>query len=462
MKSPPRPVPLLPQLPPAVRFVIAGFVVAGIAYLLTSLGGTTTAAPTMVPEPVVAVPELDHKVLSTARDDTREHRLLVEPEPLRHLLGTAIDVGPTVANALGMPTEPVPLDELRKAPANWRGRWLFYEGTIEHLSGPRDGHPIAGRSIYEATLRLRSGDAVMVAFSLPPQAPLAVGSWARAEGFLLKLRDATYPTKIDLAPMLVGRELLRDYERWPPVTKLDAALLASVDDASFAEGAPVWRTIDQDQAEPLWHLGAFVRDTAPQRTFAEWRKIGTLNNELHKPLREGKVERGTPVRVFGSLVLRRTVVASPNPAGIEHWTAAWLQVREYSGGSLVPVWVPKRVAELPERVQLEVRGYFYRWAIYETQGGQARWAPLFVAANLDPYVLDIGLGLRSVAPWLASIAIALLALIIVVQWRARRAADQHTRSLYELRRRQRGTRPAMAADAQAPEAPPAAPRRSDR
>jgi hypothetical protein len=108
----------LPKLPPAARFVIAGFVVAGIAYLLTSLGGTTTAAPTMVPEPVVAVPELDHKVLSTARDDTREHRLLVEPEPLRHLLATAIDVGPTVANALGMPTEPVPLDELRKARSN--------------------------------------------------------------------------------------------------------------------------------------------------------------------------------------------------------------------------------------------------------------------------------------------------------------------------------------------------------
>jgi hypothetical protein len=144
------------------------------------------------------------------------------------------------------------------------------------------------------------------------------------------------------------------------------------------------------------------------------------------------------MRVFGSLILRRTIVASPNPAGIQHWTAAWLQVREYSGGSLVPVWVPKRVAELPERVQLEVRGYFYRWAIYETQTGQARWAPLFVAADLDPYVLDTGLGLRSVAPWLAGIGVALLAFIFTVQWRARRAADQHTRAMYELRRRQQG------------------------
>lgn len=461
MKSHPRHVPLLPSLPPAARYVIAGLVVASLAYLLTSLERTPAAPPPNALEPVVAVPELDYKVLATAHDDTREHRLQVEPEPLSHLLATAIDVGPTVANALGMPTEPVPLDELRKAPANWRGRWLFYEGTIEHLAGPRDGHPVAGRSIYEATLRLRSGDAVMVAFSLPPQPPLAVGSWARAEGFMLKLRDATYPTKFDLAPMLVGRELLRDYERWPAVTKLDAALLATVDDESFAEGAPVWRTIDQDQAEPLWHLGAFVRDTAPQRTPAEWRKVGTLNNDLHLPLREGKVERGTPVRVFGSLILRRTVVASPNPAGIQHWTAAWLQVREYSGGSLVPVWVPKRVAELPERVQLEVRGYFYRWAIYETQGGKARWAPLFVAADLDPYVLDTGLGLRSVAPWLAGIGITLLAFIFAVQWRARRAADQHTQAMYELRRRQGGKSKAASNKATAPVATPADDRRTD-
>ena len=449
MKSHPRHVPLLPTLPPAARFVLAGLVVACLAYLVASLARTEPTSPTTAPEPEIAVPELDHKVLATARDDTREHRLQVEPEPLRHLLATAIDVGPTVANALGMPTEPVPLDDLRKAPANWRGRWLFYEGTIEHLSGPREGHPIDGRSIYEATLRLRSGDAVLAAFSMPPQAPLAVGSWARAEGFLLKLRDATYPTPIDLAPMLVGRELQRDYERWPPVTTLDTNLLATVDDASFAVGAPIWRTIDEDQHEPLWHLGAFVRDTAAKRSLAEWRKVGTLNNELHKPLREGKVARGQPVRVFGSLILRRTVAAAPNPAGIQHWTTAWLQVREYSGGSLVPVWVPKRVADLPERVQLEVRGYFYRWAVYETNRGESRWAPLFVAADLDPYRLDTGLGLRSVAPWLAGIGCAFLTLIVVAQWRARRAADAHTRALSELRRRQRAHKATAAGTAPA-------------
>lgn len=461
MKVHPRPVPLLPTLPPAARYVIAGFVVAGIAYLVTSLERATLAPPPKTPEPAVAVPELDQKVLSTVRDDTREHRLLVEPEPLRHLLATAIDVGPTVASALGMPTEPVPLDELRKAPANWRGRWLFYEGTIEHLSGPRDGHPIAGRGIYEATLRLRSGDAAMVAFSLPPQAPLAIGSWARAEGFLLKLRDATYPTKIDLAPMLVGRELLRDYERWPPVTALDPNLLATVDDGSFAVGAPVWRTIDEDQHEPLWHLGAYVRDTAATRSLADWRKIGTLNFEMHQPLKRGEIPRGTPMRVFGSMILRRTVVAPPNPAGIEHWTTIWMQVREY-GAILVPVWVPKRVAELPERVQLEVRAHFYRWSIYESQDGKDRLTPLFVAADLDPYVLDTGLGLRSVAPWLAGIGIALLAFIVVVQWRARRAADQHTQSMYELRRRQQGSKSTTAkTKATAPAATAADDRRRD-
>lgn len=448
MKSHPRHVPLLPSLPPAARFVLAGLVVACLAYLMTSLERTAPTAPTVAPEPEVAVPELDHKVLATARDDTREHRLQVEPEPLRHLLATAIDVGPTVANALGMPTEPVPLEDLRKVPANWRGRWLFYEGTIEHLSGPREGHPIDGRSIYEATLRLRSGDAVLAAFSMPPQAPLAVGSWARAEGFLLKLRDATYPTPIDLAPMLVGRELQRDYERWPPVTELDPNLLATVDDASFAVDAPIWRTIDEDQHEPLWHLGAFVRDTAAKRSLADWRKIGTLNFEMHEPLKNGETPRGTPMRIFGAMILRRTVVAPPNPAGIEHWTTIWMQVREY-GAILVPVWVPKRVAELPDRVQLEVRAHFYRWSIYESQDGKDRLTPLFVAADLHPFELDTSLGLRSVAPWLAGIGFAFLSFILVAQWRARRAADAHTRALFELRRRQRAHKSAAAGAAPA-------------
>lgn len=430
-------VRLLPPIPPTARFVIAGLVIAGLVYMMTMLERPPATSPEMPLELVVAVPELDTRILAAVRDDDREHRLMLEPEALRHLLATAIDVGPTVAQALGMPHPPVPIAELRADGKGWRNRWLYYEGRLEQLSGPKEGHPIRDHGIYEATLRLATGDAVMVAFSFAPAEPIRVGSWVRAEGYFMKLRDTTYPTAIDAAPMLVGRELQRDYQKWPPVTVLDQALLATINDTTFLADDPIWRDIEEDQCEALWHLGAFVRDTAATRTLADWRRIGTLNaHDQHEKLRSGDIARGTPMRVFGSLIMRRTVAAPPNPAGIKEWTAAWVQVREY-GGIVVPVWVPKRVADLPERCQLEVRGHFYRWLVYDTIKDTSRFAPLFVAADLHPYELQVSRTMDGIVLWLGGLAVVALLLILWSQRRARENADRHTREMFERRRRLR-------------------------
>lgn len=426
---------LLPPVPPAARFVVAGCVVAGLAYLLTSIERPIARIEEPLPPAAIAVPSLDAKILALADDSDHARRLVLEPEPLRHLLEQSIDVGPTVAEALGRPEEPVPLADLRADPQRWRGRWLFYEGELEYLSGPREGHPNQGRSIYEATLRLRSGDAAMFTFSLPPPTDVKLGSWVRAEGFLWKLRDTTYPTAIDRAPLLVGRELQRDYEKWGPVTTLDTALLATVDDASFALGAPLFRTIEADQCEALWHLAAYVRDTAAARTAAEWREAGTLNTDHHEALRKGRIARGTPMRIYGSLILRRTIEAPANPAGVEDWTTAWVQVREY-GGQLVPIWVPKRVADLPDRCQLEIRAHFYRWSIYEAEKDKY-WTPLFVAADLAPYELHVGRTMDGIGLVLGAVAVCFLGIVVWRQRRHHSLADEHTRSLYQLRRRVR-------------------------
>ena len=42
---------------------------------------------------------------------------------------------------------------------------------------------------------------------------------------LLKLRDTTYPEKLDAAPMLVGRSIQRDYEDWPTMTFLISSFM---------------------------------------------------------------------------------------------------------------------------------------------------------------------------------------------------------------------------------------------
>src|SRR5690606_23480274 len=98
--------------------------------------------PTAAPEILVPVPSLDDALLDTVRDTTRDDRLVLESQPFQHLLQVALDVVPSVAHALGMPDEPVPLAVVQEDPQRWHRRWLWYEGVVEDLTGPRDGHPV--------------------------------------------------------------------------------------------------------------------------------------------------------------------------------------------------------------------------------------------------------------------------------------------------------------------------------
>jgi len=442
MKSPGARAPhrILPPMPPWVRYVVAGFITACFAYAIWLLNRVEQAEvePDLVLEKQVTVPQLDADILAQAKDQQRRDRLLVEKAPLAHLLAEALDVGPSVAAALDIPDAMVPVEDLRASIDDWRSRWLWYEGQLIQLLGPRGGHPVDGYSIYEATIRLADGEAVIAAFSIPPEgAGVNVGDWIRVEGYLLKLRDTTYPEKLDAAPMLVGRSIQRDYEDWPDITELDAELLASVDDSSMWPGDLAWRDVEEDQSEALWHLGAFARDTADQWTLADWRKIEPLSTaEPYDRLVAGEVERGEPMRVFGTLIRRRTVAAPANPANIRFWTSAWVQASSF-GGHLIPVWVPGEVEQLPLRAQLEVKGFYYRWYVYDSQQGKRYRVPLFVAADLDPFELKTGERMQVIGAWLGGAALLLVIGLLWGQRRAARAALAHSRDMDARRRKRR-------------------------
>ncbi len=427
-----------PRIPAIYRFAVIGVVAAVVFYATAFRTPAPAPREEIEPtEPIVAVPSIDRQLLDSARDATREQRLLLEPEPLRHLLGVAIDVGPSTIAVLGVPPKPLPVDEVRAHVDEWRGRWLWYEGTLEQVQGPRDGHPIAGFSIWEATVQLADGNRVIAALSIPPKEGLKAGSWVKVEGFLMKLRDTTYPLEIERAPFLVGREMLRDYADWGTVTKLDQALLDSFDDTSLWPGTKAWHTIEEDQTEPLWHLAAFVRDTANQRTLADWRKIASLNaqTEVYRKLLDGEITRGSPLRVFGTLVRRRIIAAPPNPAGIEYWTTVWVQVREF-GGRVIPIWVPKRVDNVALRSNLEVRGFLYRWFNYEAPKDRLR-APLFVAADLDLYQLETDRTMHTLGIVLLSGLAGIIVLFWIAQRRAAKESLAHSRDMDARRRRRR-------------------------
>lgn len=432
------PTAMLPKMPPWMRFAMAGVVVAAFLYAFTLLDSFEQVDndPEHVLEKFVAVPQLDEKLLSEARDGTRPQRLVLEPDSLRHLLAKSIDVGPTVAAALQIPDEMVAVETLRSETEKWRLRWLWYEGKLTQLSGPREGHPIDGYSVYEATLELEDGNSVVTSFSVEAKDKLTLGDWVRAEGYFFKLRDLTYPIKLDKIPMLIGRTIERDYEDWPEVTEVDSKLFEGFDDSSRHPDDLPFRTIEEDQGEILWHLGAFVRDTAAKRTLAQWRHVEPLSaGEPLTRLKNGAVARGEPMRVFGTLIRRQTIAAPANPANIKFWTAVWIQVHGF-GGHIVPIWVPKKVAELPQRAQLEVRGHFYRWYVYDAKADRLR-VPLFIAADLDLFELDTTGTMIDIGMWLGSIILILLILTIWGQRRTARSALEHSRKMDQRRRKRR-------------------------
>ena len=141
------------------------------------------------------------------------------------------------------------------------------------------------------------------------------------------------------------------------------------------------------------------------------------------------------MRVFGTLIRRQTIAAPANPANIKFWTAIWIQAHGF-GGHLIPIWVPKKVEELPMRAQLEVRGHYYRWFVYDAKSDRLR-VPLFVAADLDLFELDTNTTMIEIGKWLGGLVLGLLIIAILSQRSAARTSLKHSRNLDQRRRKRR-------------------------
>ncbi len=426
---------------------LMGAVLAALVYLAfflpTPSGAVDPSAIPDLPPPRVEVPELDATLLATARDGTREERLRLEAEPLQHLLAKSLDVGPTVAQALGMPSRPVPVPTIRADAARHRGAWLWYKGRLEELAGPKPGHPVPGYSVYEASLRTAEGDPVLATFSMKPGVEVVPGSWVRVEGFFLKLRDLTFPATVDQAPLLVGREIQHAYEDWPAVTELDQAAFNGMRDGGmvaneFHPDRDSERDIEHDQAEALWHLAAYARDQKQLVDKADWRARPAFSDRKQwDAVMRGTVQRGTPMRLLGTLAMTRTTRANTNPAGIEYWTEAWIMNRDL-GGRLVPVWIPGNVERMPSGTGLEVRCFYYKRMVYETRQGRELPTPVFVAAGLDRYVMESQPGVRD----LGIAVLVLVSLTMLGIWRMSKREQrrwlQHQDDRNARRRKERG------------------------
>lgn len=433
-----------------LRIMLTGaFLAAVIAVFFWGEGGPVAVEDPSARPPVVLtpVPVLDKSILDLAKEAERIDRIQIEPEPLLHLLEKARDVVPAVAKALGSPEHPIPVEEVRAKSSQYRGSYLWYKGTLEERPRPLTDIPGSARLAFGARLRTPEGDPVYFVFSVRPDDKLDKGSWVRAEGFYLKLRDLNTPVEIDRAPVLVGAELLPDFADWKAVEKLDPELLAQVRDGKLRDGSFIQdggdsaRAIDEAQTAPLWHLASYASTQWKKRNDEQTLALEKFDTpEKYSAYVRGNTAKGEMTGLCGSIQRVRTIEARANPAGIEFWTEAWIQVREL-GGHLVPLWIPKRIEEFRIGEAVYTAGHFYKVRRYTTVDEREIAVPLFVAADLLRYKLpDNPLAWYIGVPALAFF----LGLIAFTIWHARRESVQEHQmetAIVNLRRRRRGKPP---------------------
>ncbi|MCA8941547.1 MAG: hypothetical protein KDB80_03220 [Planctomycetes bacterium] len=432
------------------KLIAMGTVLAGLVFL-TFFYEYDPAKPVGSGPPVESVsvdtPELDLAMLDLAHDDTRIERLVIEPEPLAHLLAKSINVVPSVARALGMPDEPMPIDEMRANPSAFRGQYLWCKGKLRYLSHGKSGHPVEGYRIYSGWLTTDDGHDVLFRVSIEPR-DVQIGDYVRMEGFFLKLHDSNSAPEADRVPVLVGPELYKSFPPWKGVTELDQEILGRVDDELFVggdpAGAPVekgtgpWIEIEHSQYLPLWHLASYARETTDRRSFDEWRRIRPfVSKQQLDDIRLGKTERGTPFRILGAFIQGRTWEARPNPLGIEYWSEAWVQIQDLSG-KIVPVWIPHKI-RAQRNDSLEIKSFYFRRLMYDTRDGD-RFTPVFVADDLHAFEPPPPTAGIVALKW--SVFGGVVCLAGLFFWIARRDRERHRQHLTEMDARRRRRRAA--------------------
>ena len=430
-----------------IRIILAGALLAAV--LTVVFWGDSGPAEVVDPiarPPVILtpVPKLDQTLLAQVKEDDRLQRMQIEPEPLLHLLEKARDVVPAISKALGMPEHPIPIADLREKSSRYRGSYLWYKGVLDERPRPLTDIPGSMRIAFEARLRTPEGEPVFFRFSVRPDDKLDRGSWVRAEGFFLKLRDLNTPVEVERAPLLVGAELLPDFADWKTVETLDQEILAQVRDGKLRDGVLIQdggdstREIDDAQRVPLWHLASYATNQWKKRTDEQTMALEKLDTpEKYSAHVRGNAPKGELTGFCGSIQRVRTIEARPNPAGIEFWSEAWIQVREL-GGRVIPLWIPKRIEEFRIGEPVFTGGHFYKVRRYTSVDDHEHVVPLFVAADLLRYKLP-----DNPLSWYLYVPVItfFLGLVVFSFWYARREGRQEREmeaKIVNLRRRHRG------------------------
>lgn len=393
--------------------------------------------------------ELDPKMLAAIKDSTPVERGDREKAPWEHLLEKSYNINPAVADALNIPDRPADISALRANPANHRGNMIWVKGRLAEFN---DGieHPIPRALAYKGRLVTSAGDHVIFWVSKPLPASLRGDGahWVRVEGFFMKITDEYRNPEADIvdAPVIIGPRVDEAYPDWHAVDKLDLDVLGRVANAVWLKEEERWvddadmRTMMVDsQGVPLWHIASYAIRHFKQveGTDQGFRNIFELIDQ-YKKFRTGDYEQGSPWRLRGTFMTRRTYHADANPVGIKYWTEVWLQIPRM-GSKMIPIWVPRDIGDWRFGETVDVDGFFFKNYGYESVAGQLIHTPLFVAGGLERYELTthplyqwVGLGF--------AIFVAMIAFLFFKMNRQSRQESEEYKARLVARRRSRQTR----------------------
>ncbi len=374
-----------------------GAVLIGAAYFLSPTFTAGTAPVSMVP-PAPAPPELpiaplpfeDEAVLAKVQDGTPEARLALDVEALVPTFAYARKQTEQLLRALGLRAlDGARAAELAAAPDAHRLEAFRARGEVLDLERRRR----EGGTADDWLVTLRSGDGVIAhaLFAMPPvhaagiDDTVEVGDYLRMDGLFFKLYRRQVAGQLVEGPLLLGYRPVRSFAPIDAGTARAAPALAEVQDDALGQLHP------RPEAA-LWQLMARAQQLGAE---TDWASAPEVDQALlGRIFEDGDTHRGIAVRFPVSRNMGTLSEPAPeNPLGVDRWTFGWIGNVMWRAPVGVVQWIapfdmPNLAAwDDPQQAQfVEARGWFLRNEVYEKVGGEPGRAPLFVLADIRPFV----------------------------------------------------------------------------
>lgn len=380
----------------------------------------------------IAPPPVDFELLSGVKDSTPSERLILEPEPFRHLTRVAVGLQRGHLRALGNPE--LPFDELETSAASLRGKPFRVRGELLHyetLKRAADAPPE-----YWTWLKTDSGQDVFFVSMRPPDDLFNEENFIKADGFFFKYYSWKIPEGERLeAPLMIGRQFVPSYREAAATMEIDYGLLADI-------RTPAMGSVEGPNEKAKWHLLNVARTVAADETPLEERfadapvlKLSILTELAAQP----SVFRGKPMIVSGVISDEWAEELQENPLRLEWETNIYLRNLGF-GDNLVRIIAPGRLPRREEGIgsgEHQYFGWFQQLESYLDTRSEPRRAPVFVVAGVRWIDVPPPTWIQQLMLGFLGLALALGFIIYMMIRRDKRKAEEMSKRLAERRRKRR-------------------------